>query len=106
MAAWCQITVSRRRRSHILRGVPKEPPTPSGQPKPLDPPMVPFAVVGIALWALAGLALLPFHGWLSRHGHTNWLGICLAGFLLGFVGLAVMLVHDRNRRARRAAERG
>ncbi len=79
--------------------VPKEP------PQPLDPPMVPFAVAGIVLWAVAGLALLPFHDWLARHGHTNWLGICLAGFLLGFVGLAVMVVHDRNRRARRAVGR-
>jgi hypothetical protein len=63
--------------------------------------MVPFAVVGIAVWAVLGLALLPFHGWLSRHGHTNWLWTCLAGFLLGFVGLAVMIRHDRHRRARR-----
>lgn len=65
--------------------------------------MVPFAVGGIVLWAVIGLALLPFHGWLARHGHTNWLYICLAGFLLGFVGLAVMIVHDRHRRERRAA---
>ena len=63
--------------------------------------MVPFAVVGIALWAVLGVALLPFHGWLARHGHTNWLWTCLAGVLLGFVGLAVMVGHDRRRRARR-----
>jgi hypothetical protein len=74
--------------------MPKEP------PQPLDPPMVPFAVVGIVIWAVAGLALLPLRGWLDRHGHGNWLAICLAGFLLGFVGLAVMVVHDRHRRAR------
>jgi hypothetical protein len=71
------------------------------EPQPLDPPMVPFAVVGIAIWAVLGLALLPFHDWLARHGHTNWLWICLAGVLLGFVGLAVMVGHDRRRRARR-----
>jgi hypothetical protein len=65
--------------------------------------MVPFAVVGIVIWAVAGLALLPFRDWLDRHGHGSWLAICLAGFLLGFVGLAVMVVHDRHRRARRAA---
>jgi len=68
--------------------------------------MVPFAITGIAAWAVLGLALLPFHGWLARHGHTNWLWTCLAGFLLGFAGLAVMIVHDRHRRVRRAAERG
>jgi hypothetical protein len=65
--------------------------------------MVPFAVGGIVIWAVVGLGLLPFRDWLARHGHTNWLYICLAGFLLGFVGLAVMIVHDRNRRERLAA---
>jgi len=64
--------------------------------------MVPFAVTGIVLWGLLGLGLLPFHGWLARHGHTNWIWTCLAGFLLGFVGLALMIAHDRHRRARRA----
>jgi hypothetical protein len=62
--------------------------------------MVPFAVVGIIAWAVAGLALLPFHGWLATHGHTNWLWTCLAGFLWGFVGLATMIRRDRRRRPR------
>jgi hypothetical protein len=66
--------------------------------------MVPFAVVGIVAWALTGLALLPFRGQLAAHGHTNWLWICLAGFLLGFPGLCVMIRHDRHRRMRRAAQ--
>ncbi|SDZ38612.1 Protein of unknown function [Micromonospora pattaloongensis] len=64
--------------------------------------MVPFALGGMALWAVAGLALLPFRDWLAATGRTNWLGICLAGFLLGLPGLAVMLRHDANRRRRRA----
>jgi hypothetical protein len=68
--------------------------------------MVPFAVAGIVLWAVAGLVLLAFHGWLARHGHISWLYICLAGFLLGFVGLAVMIVHDRDRRARHIEDQG
>jgi Protein of unknown function (DUF2530) len=66
--------------------------------------MVPFAVGGIALWALAGLVLLPFRAELAAHGHGSWLWICVAGFLLGFVGLAAMIKHDANRRRRRAAE--
>lgn len=64
--------------------------------------MVPFAVGGIVAWAVVGLALLPFRDQLQAHGHGSWLSICLAGFLLGFVGLAVMLRHDANRRRRRA----
>jgi threonine/homoserine efflux transporter RhtA len=70
--------------------------------EPLDPPMVPFAVAGIVGWAVAGLVLLIFfRGWLEDNEHTDWLWTCLAGFLLGFVGLAFMVGHDRHRRRRR-----
>jgi F0F1-type ATP synthase assembly protein I len=66
--------------------------------------MVPFAVAGIVVWAVVGLVLLLFfRGWLLDHGRENWLWTCLAGFLLGFPGLAVMIRHDANRRRRRAA---
>lgn len=80
--------------------VPKEQPP---RPEPLDPPMVPFALAGIAAWALAGLVLLVFfRDWLTAHDHQDWLWTCLAGFLWGFPGLAVMMRHDANRRRRRA----
>lgn len=62
--------------------------------------MVPFAVGGIVAWAVAGLVLLAFRDALVEQGHTDWLWTCLAGFLLGFPGLAVMLRHDANRRRR------
>lgn len=62
--------------------------------------MVPFAVAGIAVWAIAGLALLPFRQRLSAAGHGSWLSICVAGVLWGLLGLAVMLRHDANRRRR------
>jgi Protein of unknown function (DUF2530) len=75
-------------------------------PEPLDPPMVPFAVVGTAAWAVAGLVLLGFRGWLSDHGHTDWLWTCLAGVLLGLVGTAFMIRHDAIRARRRAAAAG
>ncbi len=71
--------------------------------RPVDPPMVPFAVGGMVAWAVAGLVLLAFRERLAAHGHTDWLWICLAGFLLGLPGLATMLVHDANRRRRRVA---
>ena len=82
--------------------MPSPPKAPHPPVRPLDPPMVPCAVGGIVAWALVGLVLLVFfRDWLAAHGHTDWLHICLAGFLLGFPGLAVMVRHDANRRARR-----
>jgi uncharacterized protein DUF2530 len=68
--------------------------------KALDPPTVPFAIGGMVLWVIAWLVVLPL-----RDDHPTWPRICVAGFLAGFPGLAVMLVHDRNRRARRNAAR-
>lgn len=65
--------------------------------------MVPFVVAGMAAWAVAGLALLLFRDWLTEHGHQDWLWTCLAGFLWGIPGLAVMMRHDAKRRRRRAA---
>ena len=64
--------------------------------------MVPFAIGGMVAFAVAGLVLLAFRGWLSANGHTDWLWICLAGFLLGLPGLATMIRHDAHRRRRRA----
>jgi hypothetical protein len=72
-------------------------------PKPLDPPMTPFAIGGIVLWGIAALVMLGLHDRLRDAGHGTWLPICVAGVLWGFPGLATMLVHDRNRRRRRAA---
>jgi uncharacterized membrane protein len=72
--------------------------------KPLDPPTVPFAIGGMVIWAVIGLVLLlGFRDTLSAHGHTDWLWICLAGFVAGIPGLLIMITHDRHRRERRAA---
>jgi hypothetical protein len=71
-------------------------------PKPLDPPMVPFAIAGIALWIVAVLIMLPFRDELDAHGNGNWIGIGIAGALWGIPGGLTMVVHDRNRRRRRA----
>lgn len=62
--------------------------------------MVPFVLGGMATWALAGLVLLLVRDRLERHGHTNWLWICVAGFLLGLPGLVIMVRHDAQRRTR------
>ncbi len=55
---------------------------------------------------MVGLILLPFHDSLTHTGTANGSRICVAGFLLGFPGLGLMLVHDANRRRRRAAAAG
>jgi hypothetical protein len=78
-------------------------PVPRPRPRrvePLDPPMVPFAVVGMVAWAIAGGVLLLMRDWLAAHGRLDWLWICLAGFLLGLPGLAVMIRHDARRSRR------
>ncbi|MFG2038002.1 DUF2530 domain-containing protein [Dactylosporangium sp. NPDC048998] len=64
--------------------------------------MVPFAVVGIVLWIIAALIMLPFRDHLAKAGHGDWFGIAIAGALWGIPGLLTMVVHDRNRRRRRA----
>ncbi|GAA2350998.1 DUF2530 domain-containing protein [Dactylosporangium salmoneum] len=64
--------------------------------------MVPFAVAGIVLWVIAALIMLPFHDRLADSGRGDWLHIAIAGALWGIPGLLTMIVHDRNRRRRRA----
>jgi hypothetical protein len=54
-----------------------------------------IVVAGTLLWFLAFVVLLPFYGWLGEHGHRSWLWTCLAGWLLGLLGLAVMARHRR-----------
>jgi hypothetical protein len=65
---------------------------------PLDPPMVPFALGGMAIWLVALLVTIPF-----RDTHESWFWICVAGFLWGIPGLITMLRHDARRKKRRAA---
>jgi hypothetical protein len=73
------------------------------RPEPPDPPMLPFAIAGIVIWAAVGLVLLIFfRDWLIDRGHQNWLWTCLAGALIGLPGVAVMIRHDAHRRRRRA----
>jgi hypothetical protein len=64
---------------------------------PLDPPMVPFVLGGIAAWLVALCVTLAF-----RDTHESWFWICVAGLLWGIPGLITMLRHDARRRRRRA----
>jgi hypothetical protein len=65
-------------------------------PPPLEVDTFTLVLIGIALWAVAFLALLPV-----RHEHRLWLEICAAGFGLGFIGLWL----TRNRRFRHGRPR-
>jgi hypothetical protein len=58
--------------------------------------MVPFALAGVASFAVALLAT-----WLAG-APEDWVEICLAGLLWGIPGTLTMVVHDRNRKRRRA----
>ena len=70
---------------------------------PLDPPMLPFAIAGTALWLVLGLVLLAIKPTLERGGNGDWPTICFTGAALGVVGIAMMAIHDRNRRRRRGS---
>jgi hypothetical protein len=58
----------------------------------------PVVLVGTSLFFLGFLVLLPFWSWLGEHGHRVWLWTCLAGWLLGLVGWALMGKHRREGR--------
>lgn len=57
------------------------------EPQPLDVTGVRTVAVGTVLFVLAGLALLPFLGWLQATDRVWWLYTCAAGAGLGLLGL-------------------
>jgi len=69
--------------------------------EPLDVDGVRTVEVGVALWLVAFLALLPFYGRLQDSGNLWWLWTCLAGFGLGLFGLEFCRRRRRNRVVRR-----
>jgi MFS family permease len=54
-----------------------------------------IVAIGTVLWFVAFVVLLPFYGWLGDHGHRIWLWTCLAGWILGLIGSAIMMRHRR-----------
>lgn len=68
-----------------LGAMPKTPLRPA--PPPYEANDVAIVGTGTALWFLGFVVLVPFQGWLSDHGHGTWPWICLAGGLLGLIGL-------------------
>lgn len=53
---------------------------------PLDVTGLRTVTVGTVLFALAGLGLLPFLGWLQETDRVWWLWVCVVGFGLGLFG--------------------
>ena len=68
--------------------------------EPLDVDGVRTVEVGVGLWLLAFLALLPFWSKLAESGRQWWLWTCLAGFGLGLFGVE----YCRRRRKARAEQ--
>lgn len=64
--------------------------------EPLDVDGVRTLSVGVLVWLIALVALLPFSGELAEQGRSWWLWTCVAGFGLGLAGL----VYCRRRRDR------
>ena len=54
-----------------------------------------IVAAGTGLWFVAFVALLPCYGWLGAHHHRIWLWTSLAGWVLGLLGLAIMVRHRR-----------
>jgi Protein of unknown function (DUF2530) len=79
--------------------VPLNPPGARPAPPPLEANTVRLTLIGIALWFVAFLVLLPMRGRLTDDGHEIWLWTCLAGWVLGLIGLPLAM------RARSAARR-
>ncbi|MBB2945128.1 hypothetical protein FB565_004861 [Actinoplanes lutulentus] len=65
------------------------------RPEPLDPPMLPFALAGVAAFAVALLVT-----WLAG-APDHWVEITFAGLIWGIPGTLTMVVHDRGRKHRR-----
>jgi hypothetical protein len=69
--------------------------------EPLDVDGVRTVEVGVGVWLVAFIALLPFYGTLQESGRVWWLWTCMAGFGLGLIGLEYC---RRRRRARAELE--
>lgn len=75
--------------------------TPPDDPlAPLDVDGVAAVGIGTAVWAGLTLLTVLLRDRLESAGHGWWRGVCVAGLLLGLVGLAIVLT--RRRRARSA----
>ena len=72
-------------------------------PEPLDVDAVRVVAAGTVLFLVAFLVLLTFRGRLAEAGREEWIWTCLAGVVLGAVGIPVT-VRQRSAARRARAE--
>lgn len=67
--------------------------------------LTPVVMIGTGVWGVALVVMFVIH--LSSGGPTTWLWTCLAGFVLGFLGLAIIAwQRAASRRGSKGAQRG
>lgn len=85
-------------------GAPKSAPAPEADDvQPLDVDGVGAVAVGTVLWLVALVALLPFRDRLAANDATWWLWVCVAGAVLGLLGLPYVIRRRNAYRRHRAA---
>jgi Protein of unknown function (DUF2530) len=65
----------------------------------LDVDGLAVVTVGTFIFGVVSVALALSYEWLAAHGHTSWMQISVAGFVLGLIGLAYCWNRRRRRRA-------
>lgn len=99
--------------SSIVTTVPDEPrptsttpasSTPAPSVSPLDVDAVRTVQIGTALWAVALVATLIFRDQLHDDGREWWIWTCVAGVILGLMGI-IITIRRRKRIARAEAQR-
>jgi hypothetical protein len=66
---------------------------------PLDVDGLAVVTVGTAIFGVVSVVMAFGYEWLATHGHTAWLQISVAGFVLGLIVLAYCWNRSRRRRA-------
>jgi hypothetical protein len=69
-------------------------------PEPVQVDSWRVVAIGTAAWFVGFVVLLPFYDWLGRHDHRIWLWTCLAGWILGLIGLFLVRKHRGQGRTR------
>lgn len=72
--------------------------------EPLDVDGIRTVQIGLVLWLVGFLVLLPFYDRLQDNGTGWWLWTCAAGFVLGLGGLENCYRRKRARARRRSQQ--